>query len=88
MSGFQVWLTIALSFLGIILIPLLFALIKVVQRATRLEVKQDQLVKSLASLVQDQEKIHASIFQQQREDRKATNTRLRWLEQNVWKGTQ
>lgn len=85
MTTAQVWLTIALSILSIILIPLLVALVKVVQKATRLEVNQEQIAKSLVSLVQDKDRVHAAMLDQMKDDRRVTDRRLRWLEEHVWK---
>lgn len=85
MSTAQVWLTIALSILSVILIPLLVVLVRVVQKATRLEVNQEQISASLVSLVQDKDKVHAAMLNQMRDDRRATDQRLRWLEEHVWR---
>lgn len=85
MSTAQVWLTISLSILSIILIPLLALLIKVVQKATRLDVNQEQISDSLVSLVRDKDKVHAAMLDQMKEDRRTTDRRLRWLEEYVWK---
>lgn len=86
MDSVQVWLTISLSILSVVLIPLLVVLVRVVQKATRLEVKQEQIADSLVSLVRDKDKVHAAILDQMKEDRRVANARLRWLEEYIWKG--
>jgi hypothetical protein len=84
-SILQTWFGIALSFLAIILIPLLVMLVRIVQKATRLEGNQERISNSLISLVQDKEKIHAAMLDQMKDDRRATDIRLRWLEEHYWK---
>lgn len=78
------WLTFAVSVVGILLVPLIVLLFRVVVNATRLEDKVQNIADDLTELVKDKDKTHAEILTQMREDRQATNQRLRWLEENVW----
>lgn len=78
------WLTFAVSVVGILLIPLIVLMFRIVVNATRLEDKVQNIADDLTELVKDKDKTHAEILTQMREDRQATNTRLRWLEENLW----
>jgi hypothetical protein len=42
------------------------------------------IVEDIRALVADKDRTHTEILEQMREDRKATDRRLRWLELNVW----
>ena len=46
----------------------------------RLEV----IEKHVKEVVDDKNRVHREMLDQMREDRNATNDRLRWLEQNLW----
>lgn len=71
-------LALAVSILGIIIIPLLILMFRAAIRWKGIEDR-------LSVLVGNEDKIHAELIAQMREDRAATNRRLRWLEENLWK---
>jgi hypothetical protein len=68
-------LQIAMWFIGVLLIPLIAIAFRGAIKWTRVESKLDSLLN-----------LHVQITDQMREDRKATNDRLTWLERNVWNG--
>ena len=79
------WLTFLTSLVAILLIPAIVLLVRIVRKWTRTEDRLDAVATAVEKLVEDKDKIHQEMFAQMREDRNATNTRLRWLEENVWK---
>lgn len=79
-------LALILSAIGIIFIPLLVVLIRGIVKWTRVEDKLDELVKDMGQLIRDKDETHNAIIKQMGDDRRATDKRLRWLEENVWKG--
>lgn len=84
MSGYQIFVTIALSTLGVLILPALGFLIRITVKWTRVEDKLDHVVSDMRQLVQDKDKVHLEITKQMTDDRKATDRRLRWLEENIW----
>jgi len=61
-------------------------LFRIVVKWTRTEDKIDEIANDLKGIVVDQERVHVELAAQMREDRSATDRRLRWLEKNLWKG--
>jgi deoxyadenosine/deoxycytidine kinase len=80
------WIGIVLTILAILLIPAIGLLVRLVVKWTKVEDRLESLARSMEVLVQDKEKTHSEMLAQMREDRTATNTRLRWLEEHVWRG--
>lgn len=78
------WIALAISFLGIVLIPLIILLWRIAVSSTKNQDKLASLEDDIRALVADKDKVHAKLYEQMREDRNATNQRLRWLEENVW----
>lgn len=68
MSEFEI-LTLTVSIVGVILLPILFILIRGIVKWTRTEDKLDQVVAKLIEIVKDME-----------EDRRATDSRLSAIE--------
>ena len=77
-------LSITLAILVGLLIPMVVILIRTAVKWTRVETKLDQVVKDLALIVEDKDKVHREMQTQMREDRNANNQRLRWLEEHLW----
>lgn len=77
-------LEISLSIIGILLIPLLALIWRGAVKWTRVETKLDWVIEDLKKIVEDKDKVHQEITDQMREDRKATNERVTWLEHNLW----
>lgn len=82
--NFTVWGSLALTFIGVILVPLFVLLFRIAIGATRLEDRVAGIEEDLKALVADKDRVHNAMYEQMKEDRSATNTRLRWLEENVW----
>ena len=75
---------LVLSVMSVILIPLFAVIIRMTIRWTTVETSLAALTSDMRELVQNKEQVHASMLESMREDRKATDRRLRWLEENVW----
>lgn len=84
MSAFEI-ATLVLSIVTLILIPLVVFLIRGAIKWTRVESKLDNVVSELREIVNDKDKVHLEIYAQMREDRAATDRRLRWLEEHLWR---
>lgn len=91
MTKFE-WLSIGLSAVAMLLIPALVILIRGAIKWTHAEDKLGQLVEDVRKLVEDKEKahselamsmnkVHAELLEQMREDRRATDARLRFIEE-------
>lgn len=80
------FLSLLLSIIVLLIIPLIITMIRGIVKWTRTEDKLNTLMRDVSQLVEDKDKTHTEILAQMREDRNATNRRLRWLEENVWKG--
>lgn len=85
-SGQEQLLALILSAFAVIFIPLLIALIRGIVKWTRVEDKLDELVKDMSQLIRDKDATHEAMLKQMTDDRHATDRRLRWLEENLWKG--
>jgi len=85
MSGdqrFQIMLTV----IGVFFIPIIVMLYRGIVKWTRTEDKLDELVRDVQQLVKDKDSTHAAMIQTMSDDRRATDRRLRWLEEHLWKG--
>jgi len=79
------WADIGISILGIILIPFLALLFRLTIKSTQLVDRVANIDQGLKEAVQNQTKQNAELNAQMRDDRLATNQRLRWLEENLWR---
>lgn len=86
MTRFEVY-TLILSLAAIVIIPLIVLLVRITQKWTRVEGKLETLANNMDKLVKDKDAIHTEMISQMRDDRKATDRRLRWLEEHLWKGS-
>jgi hypothetical protein len=84
-------LALILSFVSVIGIPTLAFSFRFMTKWTRVESRMEELVRSMARLVDDKDKVHTAIQQEIRDDRAsakddraATDRRLRWLEEHLW----
>jgi hypothetical protein len=73
MSDADAHLAIILTFISVLGLPSLAATIRIATRLTRNEDKLTEIAKDMTEIVAEM-----------REDRKATNERLTYLERNVW----
>lgn len=76
--------TIILSSLGVVFIPLLIMLYRGIVKWTRVEDKLNELVTDMKQIVADKDATHRDLISQMGRDRDATDRRLRWLEENTW----
>jgi hypothetical protein len=76
---------IALTIIAVLILPGVALLWRGAVKWTRVEIKLDNVVKDLGIIVADKDRTHAELAAQMREDRTATNQRLRWLEEHLWK---
>lgn len=78
------WLTLAVSVVGVLLIPLGILLFRVVVRATEDRDELRHIRTDLGELVKDKDRVHLEMLRQMSADREATDKRLRWLEEHLW----
>lgn len=78
-------LALILSTLGIVFIPMLTFLIRATVKWTRVEDELRQVADDLKQLVADKDRTHRDILNQMTNDRSATDRRLRWLEEHLWR---
>lgn len=71
--------------MGILVIPSIGLLIHIIIKWTRSEDRLDRVIADLDKLIKDKDSTHQAIIQQLADDRKATDRRLRWLEEHLWK---
>lgn len=84
MTHYEILAT-GLTVIGVILIPLIAIMVRMIVKWTRIEDKLSHVADSIDKLVKDKDQVHGELLAQMREDRKATDRRLRWLEENRWK---
>jgi hypothetical protein len=78
------WISVLLGIVTVIVVPVLVLLARLTVRWTRTEDRLDTLIDDVKELVEAKEKVHAEMYRTMREDRAATDRRLRWLEENLW----
>lgn len=83
-AGQDQLLILILTALGVIFIPLLLLLVRIIIKWTKVEIRLDELTSDMSKLVLDKDRTHTEIVNQMIDDRRATDKRLRWLEENVW----
>lgn len=78
MTDFE-WLTVAMTGVSALALPALGL-------AMRLTVRLTRMTDQITALAQDGEQMRTEMYRTMREDRAVTDRRLRWLEENLWKG--
>lgn len=78
-------LSLTATILGLVVLPLVIIAFRAAIRWKGIEDRLNMVITDLADIVKDKDKIHAEMILQMREDRKATDRRLRWLEENIWR---
>ena len=82
------WATLAMA-LGLALLSALVSIvvyiIKGVARWARTEERLEELITDVKELVKDKDQAHRLIMDTLKDDREATNRRLRWLEEHLWR---
>lgn len=84
MSPFEIT-SLILAIVTAVLIPVIILLIRGAVKWTRVESKLDNVVSELRQIVENKDKVHAEMLGQMRDDRAATDRRLRWLEEYLWR---
>lgn len=75
---------IVLGVMSVLVIPLLIFIVKLSMRWTKVESNLITLTTSLQALVRDKDATHEVMLSTMRDDRNATDRRLRWLEEHLW----
>lgn len=75
----------ALTLVFTVMAALLGVMIRAVIKFTRVEDRQESLLTRVDQLVKDKDAAHQQIQEQINADRAATDRRLRWLEEHLWK---
>lgn len=79
------WAVILMSVVSVLLIPAIILMINVSMKWTRAQDRIENLTDDVQELIRQKDKVHADMLTQMREDRTATDRRLRWLEENLWR---
>jgi hypothetical protein len=82
-ARFTVLVTISLFILSGISAGVVY-LVKGAQRWTKTESRLEDLVHQVEKLIANKSEEHRVILSTIRDDRQATDRRLRWLEENLW----
>jgi hypothetical protein len=77
------WTTAILTGIGVLFLPAIAILIRGAIKWTRTEDKLAELVRDVHELVDSKDKVHTEMYAQMREDRAATDRRLRYLEERL-----
>jgi len=83
-ARFTVLVTISLFMLGAMGTGLVY-LFRGAMRWATVEHRLEDLVDDVKKLVADKDRVHTEMLTTIREDRAATDKRLRWLEEHLWK---
>ena len=84
MTHFEIT-SLALGLITALVIPAVVILIRGAIKWTRTEDRLCELVKDVRELVDSKERVHSEMYAQMREDRAATDRRLRFLEERFMK---
>lgn len=79
------YLEIILTILAVLILPGIGLMIRSAVRSARLESDVRNVIDDVKQVIMTETEAHKEIYEQMREDRKASNQRLMWLEQNLWK---
>lgn len=83
-GGYQ-YLEVILSILSVLIIPGIVLMIRSAVKSGQLESDVRNVIDDVKSVITSEAEAHKEIYANMREDRKSTNARLTWLEQNLWK---
>lgn len=81
------WADIGIGLLSVILVPFIVLLFRLTVQATKLVDRVNVIERDFRELTQNTAETQKEILKTIREDRNATDRRLRWLEEHLWKGT-
>lgn len=77
--------SLALAFTSVIVLPFLAFFFRMTVKWTRVEARLEEIAEDLKRIVDDKDRVHTSMLNQMGQDRQATDRRLRWLEEHLWK---
>lgn len=80
MTHFEV-ISVLLSLVAVLGLPAIAILIRGAIKWTRTEDKLGVLIRDVRELIDNKERVHTEMYAQMREDRAATDRRLRYLEE-------
>lgn len=78
------WAELILTVIAVIMIPLLAFMVRATARWARAEERLTRVAGDLEAIVRDKDRAHQELYTAMREDRAATDKRLRWLEEHLW----
>lgn len=84
MTTFQI-ASLTIGIMATLILPVVVFLIRGAMKWSAVETKLDQAITRLDAIVRDKDATHQVMLQQMSDDRRATDRRLRWLEENVWR---
>ena len=84
MSHYEV-VMMTLTIVSVLIMPILVVSIRMLVRWTRIQDQLSRLIDEMKDIVADKDRVHSEIYKQMGEDRRATDQRLRWLEEHIWK---
>ena len=77
-------LALILSFIAGIGLPTLTFCFRIMKKWTKIEMQMEQVVKDMGEIVEAKDRVHAEMIGTMRDDRRTNDSRLRWLEENLW----
>jgi hypothetical protein len=77
-------LAIIISVLSVLILPALALLVRITIKWQRVEDRLTEITGDLTQIVKDKSDAHKALFDLIRSQTKATDERIRWLEQNFW----
>lgn len=80
-------LGLLISIIAVLVIPFIIALMRMTVKWTRIESRLNELTDDMKTLIENKDKVHADIIATMAQDRKATNERLRWVEEHIWRNS-
>jgi len=79
------WIGLSLSALAVLGLPAVAMLMRGTIKWTRLEAKLDGVISDVKEIKDNKEQAHLLMLGEMKDDRAATDRRLRWLEEGRWR---
>lgn len=80
----QVFIRWVIGFIAANVIVIGTLLVRAIVKWTRIQVTMEQLAEDIKEHITDSKHAHEEMYREMRDDRAATNKRLRFLEENFW----
>jgi len=68
-----------------IVMPLTLLIVRSAVKWAKLESRVEEVIADVKELIGQKDKFHAALVDQMKSDREATDRRLRWLEEHLWR---